>query len=561
MSQQQPKPRQRRHHERSRNGCLTCRARHVRCDEARPECDKCKAGKRPCHYSQPNLPRSDQRWFMNQAPGVSVWHVQSDTADPFHSMAIEMPFRSHELLKYFLEADTVPNFGTECAVDQNIWNHPVFAEMPLVVPKDEWITRARNDPATLRCTLLLGSMHYVWKVGEFKDFGKSFFFHKMELIRHTNTLLSGDVLKITPQSLKLIAILSVIESCVGNFPLAEAHLDGLLTVLEMREKRISAEGRDPAEEEDEILERLLLTAHHFIGAVRSRIKQTYRGEADADNIWHTSFSGLPENLAGIRIFPYYLLSDPLELNVPMDVHACVETMKQMTIAVNRRSRICSVDKAHHVVDESLASGMSICDNANSAVCRGCQGMTSFLFAWSNINAHSLRQEHNVGKRAPVMSSWRGLCAVSSLYLNHVLGLWNGGEPIEPHMFRRIIVTILRDIQSMGTSEEALTGRQGDLWLWKVMTTAYAVATTLPMDGPRFTGDSAVMMDGAVILGWLQSRIGIWSKVQGVTQWEQAQKALSRVCWPNPVSEAKEAALTYIWARAVNEREGTVMSDS
>jgi hypothetical protein len=30
------KKRQRRHHSRSRNGCLTCKQRHVRCDEGRP---------------------------------------------------------------------------------------------------------------------------------------------------------------------------------------------------------------------------------------------------------------------------------------------------------------------------------------------------------------------------------------------------------------------------------------------------------------------------------------------------------------------------------------------
>lgn len=32
--------------QRSRNGCLTCRARRVKCDELRPICSRCAAGNR-----------------------------------------------------------------------------------------------------------------------------------------------------------------------------------------------------------------------------------------------------------------------------------------------------------------------------------------------------------------------------------------------------------------------------------------------------------------------------------------------------------------------------------
>ncbi|KAH6869071.1 hypothetical protein B0T10DRAFT_501925 [Thelonectria olida] len=47
-SHHQPEPR--RTHRKSRNGCVTCKQRRVKCDEGRPTCQKCSFGNRPCSY-------------------------------------------------------------------------------------------------------------------------------------------------------------------------------------------------------------------------------------------------------------------------------------------------------------------------------------------------------------------------------------------------------------------------------------------------------------------------------------------------------------------------------
>ncbi|KAG8670814.1 hypothetical protein FPOAC2_04117 [Fusarium poae] len=39
---------------RSRNGCLTCRERHVKCDETRPKCGQCLKRHRLCHWEEPS---------------------------------------------------------------------------------------------------------------------------------------------------------------------------------------------------------------------------------------------------------------------------------------------------------------------------------------------------------------------------------------------------------------------------------------------------------------------------------------------------------------------------
>ncbi|KAL4747096.1 hypothetical protein BDW72DRAFT_209882 [Aspergillus terricola var. indicus] len=60
----------RRAHKKSRNGCLECKRRHVKCDENRPTCSNCIASERVCEYGT--------RWFnTTPAPGP-----ESPTAAP-----------------------------------------------------------------------------------------------------------------------------------------------------------------------------------------------------------------------------------------------------------------------------------------------------------------------------------------------------------------------------------------------------------------------------------------------------------------------------------------------
>ncbi|KAI9704758.1 MAG: hypothetical protein M1836_006538 [Candelina mexicana] len=40
-------------HRRTRSGCFTCRSRRVKCDEARPTCERCQKGSRGCTYPEP----------------------------------------------------------------------------------------------------------------------------------------------------------------------------------------------------------------------------------------------------------------------------------------------------------------------------------------------------------------------------------------------------------------------------------------------------------------------------------------------------------------------------
>lgn len=41
-------------HKRTRSGCFTCRSRRIKCDEARPVCERCRKGNRDCVYPSPS---------------------------------------------------------------------------------------------------------------------------------------------------------------------------------------------------------------------------------------------------------------------------------------------------------------------------------------------------------------------------------------------------------------------------------------------------------------------------------------------------------------------------
>jgi hypothetical protein len=50
----------RRIHRKSRSGCLTCKSRHIRCDEFQPKCRNCAKRGCPCRYPLSRLPLNEK---------------------------------------------------------------------------------------------------------------------------------------------------------------------------------------------------------------------------------------------------------------------------------------------------------------------------------------------------------------------------------------------------------------------------------------------------------------------------------------------------------------------
>ncbi|KAK2765135.1 hypothetical protein FQN54_008834 [Arachnomyces sp. PD_36] len=67
-------------HKRTRSGCFTCRTRRVKCDEARPICERCKKGNRDCVYPPPATAKSGSRSNLKAGESRSQGHG-SDSSD------------------------------------------------------------------------------------------------------------------------------------------------------------------------------------------------------------------------------------------------------------------------------------------------------------------------------------------------------------------------------------------------------------------------------------------------------------------------------------------------
>ncbi|KAK4241769.1 acyl-CoA N-acyltransferase [Achaetomium macrosporum] len=73
----------RRSHKKSRNGCLECKKRHIKCDETRPQCINCTTVQRECRYSTPWAGAERSPSHRSASPQVSPpGHDLTPTALP-----------------------------------------------------------------------------------------------------------------------------------------------------------------------------------------------------------------------------------------------------------------------------------------------------------------------------------------------------------------------------------------------------------------------------------------------------------------------------------------------
>ncbi|OAA62346.1 DUF300 domain protein [Cordyceps fumosorosea ARSEF 2679] len=96
-------PRKKKWTTRARTGCLTCRARRVKCDEARPDCRRCTTSRIPCRGYE--LPPPDADGVHVAVSGVDIAAVRREKQQK-HGVAteIEPPSWDYlEAIRYYFE--------------------------------------------------------------------------------------------------------------------------------------------------------------------------------------------------------------------------------------------------------------------------------------------------------------------------------------------------------------------------------------------------------------------------------------------------------------------------
>ncbi|KIW95848.1 uncharacterized protein Z519_02912 [Cladophialophora bantiana CBS 173.52] len=211
----------------TRSGCFTCKARHIRCDQKRPECENCTSSSRRCE-GYPTLPADTASGAQNSPQNLSS--ISS------YSIPFKVPGSQadRQLLHYY------------CC--QAAWNLSSYADPTLWT---ELILQRSQDQPVIRSGLVaLSSLHKDFVSGSFSVNGKD----KLSTSVEAMTLVSkcygqlNNYLARSDASPDVALICSVIfyslESLLGDTRQAISHLDSGLRLL----RRTLSEAKRPTDQ-------------------------------------------------------------------------------------------------------------------------------------------------------------------------------------------------------------------------------------------------------------------------------------------------------------------------
>ncbi|KAH7026299.1 uncharacterized protein B0I36DRAFT_156503 [Microdochium trichocladiopsis] len=206
MTSPGPKPRRRRAHKRSRNGCLMCKEKHMRCDERKPLCSLCLVKGFTCEYGTKN----DQN-----ACGAQVFTLVQDSLPKHHFVGYPVPMNDSSRFLFHI--------ATRCGGPQ------------ANAPHDFILKRAVSQPALLHGALLLSSVLWTWNTGPFAMIERPFIHHKLSTIQFVNQQLQNHRTRTDSRTVLAIVCLVLAESGLGSREIAGAHLRGLAKLMQVRD--------------------------------------------------------------------------------------------------------------------------------------------------------------------------------------------------------------------------------------------------------------------------------------------------------------------------------------
>ncbi|KAI1332764.1 hypothetical protein F5Y16DRAFT_407401 [Xylariaceae sp. FL0255] len=279
-----PKPelRVRRYHSRSRNGCTTCKTKHIRCDERKPLCTNCLVKGGECGYTTDTTTKptkTPSRCDTETPPPCddAVWHAGTSmlrTTAPNHMFVgfpVEMRDESRFLFDIFTQYRSVVHKDS------------------LLSPESFIIRRALSSPACLHVALLMTAIKFTWDTGSMDRIKKSFLHHKLEAIKFVNDQLQNPMTASSDCTIASIAALALAESALGCRDTAKAHVTGLSQILEMRDDEMITDGN--------IFQSLVILTSRGTGKLTLReLLDATRGIQNEECLGMSTFRMIPDRI-------------------------------------------------------------------------------------------------------------------------------------------------------------------------------------------------------------------------------------------------------------------------
>lgn len=206
-----------------KTGCVSCKKRHVKCDEGKPICNRCKKGNRSCLYQPQQKLMSEDACLQMQ---LRYSHAQSPpTKKHFSSEAERYGFdRFHQTVSAVLSS----------AIGWHDWGDIV-------------LQNSENDPALRHAVIALGAMHEetLCDMGEVlreKDSQLLSLAYKQyhEAIKHLRSQLQYQPTRSIQANMLACMLLVAFDFMQGDYRAAAVHLSGGVAMLRSYLKRYSS---------------------------------------------------------------------------------------------------------------------------------------------------------------------------------------------------------------------------------------------------------------------------------------------------------------------------------
>ncbi|KAK7953013.1 hypothetical protein PG988_013707 [Apiospora saccharicola] len=441
----EPANRQRRQHTRSRTGCLACKKRHG-----------------PWWWSQPPLADYGAPTSLARGP------------------VLHRPVR----FAAYQDVEQVP--GT----------------METMLMQQGSLSLTRAEPSVCHILVLLAAVHSTESIDALGEFQVAFLDHKLHIIRMVNAWLNDPDLKYSPQCIRIISSLCLIEACSGDIDAARAHNHGLLQILSMRKQ---SEDPDNVNRDQDVLHRFVfvvqLLIHCLLGDPGCGLSYQY----SCARLYRADL---------LRLMPYLLRIAGHDEYGDGDakvepVHGCVRAVASTT------------DAFVNVMDDG-----TVLMHGGEPFATG--GLLELTWTFARLHVASLedtiyggiKEENHVLRVPDLPTTWSSLVTIAALFWKLIMDCPKDGLPIDEQTAAIVAETGMRNLST--TLAEMTNGTcDRDMWFWK----AFTNAMIFTRGGPSFLQLAPHLRETEQALSRL---IKMWSRATGVTTWAEAKQTLHRV---------------------------------
>ncbi|KAJ3529593.1 hypothetical protein NM208_g9687 [Fusarium decemcellulare] len=405
-----------------------------------------------------------------------------------------------------------------------------------------------SDPATIRSTLLIAAIHLKWRTGGMQSFEPTFLHHQVDAIQTVNNWISKRRPKLLSSIIRQTATLCFIEFCLGRIASAQAHLKGMVSLLncQIQDLHKPDQGVLPrkSRDDEELNDRYFLLLLTLSNRYKSRLSDSIHSDDSQSATPQEQVSHLDALYAAemkcdaamklelLCMMPFFC--QPLLSGAHwcwIDGAETIRDLRELTHSLDQIQSKVNVSRAETEFAMACANGV-----ASHLHMRYIESHISSVF---NPKAVGSRRSSGRKRRAAGLdTTWCGLYAATSLYLHDVLGI---GLPEDPDCHRHTMYTLKRslcnhlDVLVNGTSATE------HLLFWQIFLGAVSVQRISRQDMPWLTNDGPSWMD------FFSHAIWTWSRASGIIEWRDARAILESIAWP--FAHAEEDAARDIWNSA------------